>query len=323
MLIRTYKDGDEKQIWELDRRLETHPWNRRELSNWYWKYTESNPAGKSSVWLMEEAGRIIAHFAAVPYRVKVFDKEIVASHSIAAMVEERYQNKGILKFVGDKLFDELAQRGIPFTYGFPNKRSYMLHKMFMGYADLLSFDTWKIEKDAFADNLSFDLLRPVNRFSKEFTNLWEEFKVDYKIAVIRDESYLNWRYRERPDWEYFPFALYDGGLLKGYVVLKLYREADIMRGHILDIFANIDDRDTFCKLIEGSLGFFKERLVKEATCWLHGNRLIEEALLEKGFYRQNNAVPLLIRSNKEFTYTNDIFDNKNWYFTMGDSTEIF
>ena len=38
MIIREYKVGDEKDILKLDRFLEEHPWNRRNLKNWKWKY---------------------------------------------------------------------------------------------------------------------------------------------------------------------------------------------------------------------------------------------------------------------------------------------
>ena len=39
--IRKYKSGDEKQILKLDRLVEEHPWNRRNIQNWYWKFKKS------------------------------------------------------------------------------------------------------------------------------------------------------------------------------------------------------------------------------------------------------------------------------------------
>ncbi|KAF0135268.1 MAG: hypothetical protein FD145_94 [Candidatus Saganbacteria bacterium] len=327
MKIRLYKEGDEIKLWELDRRLEVHPWNRRELSNWYWKYSDQNPAGKSFIWVMEEGNNIVAHFAVVPYRLQVFDEELVASHSIGAMVEPKYQNRGLLKFVGDKLFEEAAQNNIPFTYGFPNEKAYRVHRTHMGYEDLIEFDTWKITRPAIdkstlniTDSASF---RPVKEFDDDFDRLWDLCSEKYKIVVVRNKAYLNWRYLERPDWKYYPFGVYANGELKGYSVLKLYREDKLLRGHIIDIFADLHDEDTITKIINGSLSFFSEQKVDEVTCWLWGSRLIEQVLEGKGFIKEATRIPLVIRLNKEFKYAGEVKDKKSWYFTMGDSTEIF
>lgn len=323
MNIRSYTTGDEKQIWELDRKLEAHPWNRRALNNWYWKYTENNPSGRSFIWLMEKDESIIAHFAAVPYRLKVFDEELTVTHSIGALVEQKYQNLGLLKFVGDKLFEQLKGEDIYFTYGFPNKRAYNLHKSFMGYSDLIFFDTWEI-KQIPQENVSQQLFfRKIDKFEDDVDALWRRCAKDYKIAVVRDKKYLNWRYLQRPDCEYFPFGVYQENVLKGYIVLKLYREEKTLRGHILDVFGKFDDKDTFNRMIDGSLEFFHAREVDEITCWIWGQPLFEKLLAERNFIKKDTKVPLIIRINKEFKYSMQAQDNKNWYFTMGDSTEIF
>ena len=42
-----------KEEFKLDSLLETHPWNRRNKKNWFWKYKGSNPFGKSIVVVAE------------------------------------------------------------------------------------------------------------------------------------------------------------------------------------------------------------------------------------------------------------------------------
>ncbi len=104
------------------------------------------PPGRAFIWIAEYEEQMIAHFAAVPYRLKVFDREVMASHSIGALVEKKYQNRGLLKLVGDELWEELSREGIAFTWGFPNQRAYAFHKAILGYSDLIDFHTWKITK---------------------------------------------------------------------------------------------------------------------------------------------------------------------------------
>lgn len=327
MKIRPYKDGDEKGIFDLDRRLETHPWNRRTLDNWYWKYTDKNPSGRSFVWLMEEDDKIIAHFAAVPYRLKVCDTEIIASHSIGALVEEKYQNRGLLKFVSDKMFEELKENNIPFTYGFPNDRSYVLHKTHMGYADLIKFDTWKIEKDGIDKirnkNGGGSSFKDIKEFDCKFDELWKECSGEYEIAVVRNKEYLNWRHLGRPDSKYYPFGIYAGNILKGYVVLKLYKDDKTLRCNILDIFGHRDDKETLRKALDIAFDFFYGNNVDEVTCWIWGSKLLEKLFEEKGYTKITSNIPLVIRINQEFEYHDIVKDDKYWYFTMSDSTEIF
>ena len=60
MEIRPYKNGDEVGIMKLDTMVEEHPWNRRNLANWNWKFKGKNPAGKSLVWIAENNKEILA-----------------------------------------------------------------------------------------------------------------------------------------------------------------------------------------------------------------------------------------------------------------------
>jgi hypothetical protein len=323
MQIRPYNPGDEEAILALDARVLPSVWNRRTMDNWHWKFTEKNPSGHSIIWIAEFESRIIAHFAAVPYRLKIFDEEVAASHSIGALVDEEYQNRGLLKLLGDKIWKGLAERGIFFTWGFPNERASRFHKAILGYEDLINFDVWKIEKSDIGTARSNPAWRAIDVFDADFDRLWEECSGDYDIAVVRNRTYLNWRYLQRPDWQYFPFGLYEKKALKGYVVLKIYREDRIKRGHIVDIFSHREDRDSLNLLVGGSLDFFSEQDVDEATVWIWGNSLIEDLLAEKAFVKIPADIPLLLRINGKHPCQDQIRDNSHWYFTMGDSTEIF
>ena len=323
MKIRSYISGDEHAIMDLDARVLPSVWNRRTLQNWYWKYTKTNPAGASLVWLAEHQEKLVAHFAAVPYRLKVFNEEVTASHSIGALVEEKYQNRGLLKLVGDKLMEDLAAHNIPYTWGFPNRRAHTFEKVALGYDDLINFDEWELPGKMLIRKeppLSF---RKITAFTTEFDRLWEECSPGYEIAVRRDSTYLQWRFLGRPDWWYFSYGVYDGNSLKGYVVLKLYREDERLNGHIIDIFARRDDVETLSQLIDGSLNFFAEQAVDAVTVWIWGSPVIERLFTEMGFNRKEVERPLILRINLEHKYRTQVADKSHWYFTMGDSTEIF
>ena len=308
---------------ELDARELPSVWNRRTLANWYWKFSETNPAGPSLIWLAEHENRLIGHFAAVPFRLKVFDEVVTASHSIGALVEKKYQKRGLLKLVGDKLMEDLVRHNIPYTWGFPNRLAYEFEKVALGYGDLINFDEWQLTKEKLVRKeppLSF---RKITGFNEEFDRLWQECSPGYDIAVKRDKTYLNWRFIGRPDWWYFPYAYYEGDRLKGYMVMKLYREESFLRGHIIDIFARKDDKETLSHLLAGGINFFAEQAVDSVTVWIWGNPLLEELFDEFGFLRKEENHPLILRLNTGHKYREQVADSSHWYFTMGDSTEIF
>jgi hypothetical protein len=323
MKIRAYMKGDEKEIMELDARELPSLWNRRTLENWYWKFTGSNPAGHSFIWVAEHKDHLVGHFAAVPYRLKVFDEELTASHTIGALVDRKFQNRGLLKFVGEKLMEELAANNIHYTWGFPNRLAHKFENVILKYNDLVEFDLWKLEKANIVATVPNPAIRPVTEFDARFDNLWEICSPDYPVAVVRNRTYLNWRYLKRPDWHYYPFALYEDELLKGYIILKLYREEETLRGHIVDIFGRRDDKATFSALIERATRFFITEGVDEATVLFWGNPVVEEVFTEVGFHREKVNQPLILRLNTDHKYRDKIRNKSHWYFTMGDSTEIF
>ncbi|MCU0286322.1 MAG: GNAT family N-acetyltransferase [Acidobacteria bacterium] len=323
MKIRAYLKGDEKEILELDARELPSIWNRRTIENWYWKFTGQNPAGHALIWVAEHENHLVGHFAAVPYRLKVFDEELAASHSIGALVDKKFQNRGLLKFVGDKLMADLAGNNIPYTWGFPNLRAHKFENEALGYKDLLNFDQWVLPKENIKETPPCENILKITAFDEAFDYLWQSCSQAYPVAIVRDKTYLNWRYLQRPDWEYFPFAFYENNNPAGYVVLKLYREEDVIRGHIVDIFARRDDENTLSHLIDHSLNFFIAREVTEVMVWFWGNPLVEKLFTQKGFEKKEIDRPLILRTNIEHKYMQEIRDISNWYFTMGDSTEIF
>lgn len=322
MNIRTYQPGDEAKILALDARVLPSEWNPRTPDNWRWKFTAQNPAGPALIRVVEMDGDIIAHFAAVPYRLRVFGEEVTASHTIGALVDEAYQNKGLLKLVADKLWEDLAARDISLTWGFPNTRAYALHRLFLGYKDLATMNSWTLEKPQTDKKPLPESFRPIESFGEEFDRFWKNCRKGFNIAVLRDGAYLQWRYKERPDWVYHSFGVYQKNSVRGYVVLKLYREENILRGHIIDVFAYPDDEETISQLLRGSLDYFSRNSVDEVTTWISGSPLVEGLLEAHHFRREDGGRPLVLRLNRPLEGV-PVFDGANWYFTMGDSTEIF
>ena len=51
-----------------------------------------------------------------------------------------------------------------------------------------------------------------------------------EYLLLGDAVFLNWRYLERPDQKYYAFGIYEDNTLAGYVILKLYKDGEILKG---------------------------------------------------------------------------------------------
>ncbi len=327
MKIRPYNSGDEHQIMEMDWLLFPDPWNKRDLENWYWRYRGNNPAGKAIIYVMENDGRLIVHFAAIPYRLRVFGEDVLGSHSIGSMVLPEYQGKGLIKFVADKLFEEAIDRRVTFSYGFPNDLAYDLHKKLMGYNDIIQVYTMEKETDLsgiLKEQRGSTQLKflSIDQFDQSVDALWDQVKDDYKIWVIRNAVFLNWRYIQRPDQKYHAFGAYEGDVLVGYVILKLYKDGEILKGHIIDILVLTGRKDMAEFLIDESEKYFVANKTNIASSWVVGSDFFKEIFLSRGF-KPVSPRPLICRFNFGKEKHQNVLDGKNWFFAMGDTTEIY
>ena len=334
--IRSYKQGDESGFQELDQLVEVHPWNRRNLDNWFWKFKGNNPAGEPIMIYAENNDKIIGHFAAIPMNYWFDGEKTVGSHSAAMMIDPAWQNKGLIKFVADKLIKELEEQKIPFTYGYPNDNAYDLHIKLLGYEDVtmqrlfykkMNNNVDKTSKTAF-EGLKW---QKIERFDERVNILWDSAKNDYKAIVVRNSPFLNWRYLDRPDVPYYAFGAFNGDDLEGYCILKIYQDENILRGHFVDLFTKNGNSNCGRFLIEKGLRFFQDKNIDEVTLWMQGSPFFEDILKEFGFDMggvsgggwPDSTRPLICRFNIDPEKNRLLLNEKDWYFTMGDTLEIY
>jgi predicted N-acetyltransferase YhbS len=333
--IRKYQVGDEAGFQRLDNLVEEHPWNRRDLANWKWKFRGKNPAGEPLMIYAANDSEIVGHFAAIPMKYWIDGESVIGSHSAAMMVDPKWQNRGLIKFVADKLIQELEIQGIPFTYGYPNENAYELHIKLLGYEEIAK-QQFYIKKINFNDdekNSSTGTLTwtKITKFGDETNYLWENSKNEYNVIVERKSDFLNWRYLNRPDVLYHAYGVFTGNMLEGYCVLKLYQEEQTLRGHFIDLFTSHNNNVCASVLIRQGLQFFKEKRVSEVTLWMQGCSFIKKLLLENGFREggiagagwQGSTRPMVCRFNSEKEKYKPLLNERDCYFTMGDTLEIF
>ena len=124
--IRSYRPGDEAGFQTIAKLVEVHPWNHMNLANWNWKYKGNNPAGKPIMIYAENDSVIIGHFAAIPMNYWFDGGTVIGSHSVAMMIDPAWQNKGLIKFIADKLIKKIEEQKIIFQLFYDPKKELVL-----------------------------------------------------------------------------------------------------------------------------------------------------------------------------------------------------
>jgi len=77
-------------------------------------------------------------------------------------------------------------------------------------------------------------IRTVENFDTEFDEFWQQTKDKYSAWVVRDRSYLSWRFAPASNRKYYTFAAYRGDLMLGYAIVRCAILRGVQTGIILD-----------------------------------------------------------------------------------------
>tara|TARA_B100001540_G_C15768813_1_gene625317 strand:- start:636 stop:1613 length:978 start_codon:yes stop_codon:yes gene_type:complete len=322
--IRKYRSGDEEGFHKLDRELEEHPYNRRSISNYIWKFKGKNPFGKSVSYFSTNKKKIIAHFGAIPLGWYIKNKYVLSGCSIAMMIKPEWQNKGLIKFVGDKVFQDLKMKKVKLVYGYPNLRAHDLHIKFWNYENLIKQYTYILKTKSTYTPSKFNAVE-IKKFDKNYDIFWKKNKKNYKAILDRNSKFLNWRYFNRPDKKYYCFKIIDSKQSNlGYFVLKIYKYKNVKKIHIVDLFIKklkTNDLISICQTILNVI--HKKKLNQsEISFWLNGDKNLVNAFKFFGF-KKNSYRWMILKGIDEKYFKAYKAELKNPYFTMGDTLEIY
>jgi hypothetical protein len=137
--------------------------------------------------------------------------------------------------------------------------------------------------------------------------------------VVRDASYLNWKYVDQPGQEFLRLEIVHEGKVRG-VIVCMFREPDDVyqyrRAFIVDAVAPLSDQAGLRALIAGCVRAVAERDADSLTC-LHSDSRLTTALQGAGFMLREPERFLLVRPPA--AAPEDVFDEHSWYLTQGDS----
>jgi len=147
--------------------------------------------------------------------------------------------------------------------------------------------------------------------------------------VVRDPTYLNWRFVDVPRREYTAFAARSEGEIRGFSVLRVAPLGQFSAGLIAELVveASAEGRAAGRLLIDRAYSHFKgQDLDLLASLALHHTDEFR-LLRSMGFwvcpkFLEPRPFRLFVRSHEEQSASTRLaYDLKNWFLTMGDYDE--
>lgn len=339
----------------LDRNLGQKPYEQR-LALWKWRY-DGNPARTDafpSFLVAEESGRIVGVHGLIPLRMKAGDKELYISCSCDLAIDAASRSAGMRLKLAALARDlsplhlstsanepackiTVALGGKEVTccrrkWIMPIKASGLMRRRWAGKGKLAgllagaSMAIWNpvdwtmaiVRSAKRPTRVAVGDIVDVTIFDGRYDRFWKEQEKERVILVVRDSSYLNWRYSGYPFPGVQSVELSRGKELMGFTVIHLAVDEDRLRfAAILELAGRRGEKG----ITEHLLGEAIRRATAAGAHYVIARTLLteeEDALRETGFLaRETHYSPVTYKNNSDVP--NELFaKDHNWYMTLGD-----
>jgi hypothetical protein len=333
--IRDYRPGDGPGIVDLlnevfsedDERFEA-----RTRAQWSWVY-EQNPAGNQIIVAQDRDGRIVGHYACIPYKTVVRGEEVICGQGVDSMVASDYRRglktEGLFLRTARRYFE---QYGVPeqnaFGYGFPNKKAFRIGVRLLKYIPMHApvstlarnlFDRANDAEVAEGADTGGEVVS-IGRFGDAADRLWERLLPEVGMGTVRDARFLNWRYIDCPFATHSAYGLVDeSGALRGAYVSRVdWTGPPILA--LSEFLVPAGDESTAIRLLAHAVAQGRESGQQRVEVWFPPTHPLFSVALSHGFVAEESPFNLCIKIYDPAMDPDWV--RANWYFSIGD-TDVF
>jgi len=353
--IRNYKPGDELAICALFERVFGKPMGKTEsLRHWQWEFLK-NPVDGLFIKLAWDGDKLVGQYTASPVQMYANGSNFTAALSHDTMTAPQYGGLGIFRATAEALYTEQKKAGHGFIYGFPNRNSIHGFEKYLNWRRVMSapvhvrplnFTKYIFNKLAGRKNYQVPEKNIAMCMKKTFSetksgeyrltiepefndwadDLWMRCQNQHYLWVIRDKTYLNWRYVERPESNYIIITIWLEKKTVGYAVIDLVEKEFGSTLFVLDYMVDLNFKKAGETLI---------KYIVKIAC--NSGALFASVLLSPGskyrnLFRRHLFMPLPERLFPQQLYFGArcfdhsfiklIFDPKAWSISWGDNDVI-
>ena len=282
------------------------------LGEWRWKYIESYPEKVYSAVAVHEELGVVGHYGAVRLPLIYKGKPAWGLAICDVMILPPFRGIKTLKKISCLTPREGIQDGGIIGYGFPTRDTLLRPALQLGIYELVE-DVMEATKEVEFHNdigrYRFKLFR-MDYSDVRIDRLWDKCKRELSLSVVRDMTYLNWRYHNHPLFRYELWGLKEriGNNLAGLAVMK--RE----KGRVL--LVDLLSTKRTLRALFGKI----ENLVYAGgpgtlTLWVPP--YMEKTLTDLGFSVEKSATALPRTTHEPTLQKEDIAGH--FFYTMGDT----
>jgi hypothetical protein len=157
----------------------------------------------------------------------------------------------------------------------------------------------------------------VPRFDGRFDELWQAVSRNYDGIMVRDQTFLSWRFDRFPDRNYRRHVAERNGTVVGYMVTRETQWRDARRGQIVDYLVDRSDWAVFDSLVHAVIKDLSSRGVVSVTCPVSATQTeYIQRLRQHGFLFGEEGARIVAGRGPHDKQLTAI---KNWFFTFADA----
>lgn len=302
-----------------------------------WQF--KSPIGDGEFFAVCLKGRIVANISSMPAKLKIENKIFDARWTCDLMVDPVYQNKGLGAYlmkhflnsypcsitlgVSEKSYPLMKKCGMMeikptfYLYRFLRPASVLAKKLkFKFFLKLAKFgeDSFKKVRNLKKTPSRCNLL-DVKKLPEGTGLLLDDFNKRFSFLVVKEKSYLEWKYLNHPYYNYEILEFSLSGKLKAFIIFRTMEYGGLNYAMLSEIF--YDSLQALEEILKSFLGLLYERDIDILKA------LITESsaknVFKKMFFIQKKEFPGMFIFSKEIMDNAKVADSKNWFLTKGDS----
>lgn len=317
------------------------------IQRYLWNY-ENSPYGKAHNWLAKEenSGRFVGSGTLFPRRIFLNGEPVFAAVAGDFAIDAEHRAYGPALRMQKVIQSSIEDNGFGFIYGVPNSASEAIF-LRIGYievgrleryvkvlkseyklkeyvkvplvANLLSkiidFKMRVLSKESiFKKSANYEAGGLV-KFDERFDDLWKRALNQFKVIGERSSKFLDWRYMQCPQFDFYIFALSDNKKnITGYIVYYIREKIC----YVVDMLFS-DTTECLDNLIYEFIRHARDKGICSISASYMGNSTIVNKLKEWGFNLRDDYFKVVVYYPRISTFSNFISDKENWYFFAGDN----
>lgn len=321
----------------------------KNIENIRWQFFENTESNCFvDIAFDEEKNKTAGIYAVSCVKFKIGDTSCPGTQSLDTITDIDYRGKGLFTKLSRNVYKNVEDGGVRLVYGFPNGNS--IHgfkkKLEWNVLDPVPFLIKPLKSKYFTDkikvlkflpnlSLSFSKLKKSKRYSiseqsdfpSEVNEVWEQFSTHFKVAVVRDQDYLNWRYLKKPNENYRIAHCRDANnKYVGFIVFATKEKHNGKIGYIMEFVYNPDNSEAASHLLNYAVSHIKKEKADCVLAWCFEHSPNYRTFKKEFFVNMPEKIrPIELHFgarcfNSELN--KEVYNRENWYISYSDSDTV-